>query len=429
MISYAKYGDSPFPVEHGLAIGISQTGRFLRHFLHQGFNVDEEGRRAFDGILAHTAGAGRGSFNHRFAQPSRDAHRFSAFFYPTDVFPFTGRPQRDPVTGWRDGILSRYRDEAARDGPGGGGPPEAGDGAREGGSAVGRAPGPEHLPKVFYTNTGYEYWGRAASLLHTSPDGGADVEPHPNVRIYHLSSGQHFVDRFPPTADRRLTAPGRPAAYRGNPLDFLVNLRALLVEMTAWVKEGEPPPESRHPTLEAGTLASIDEVEAGFPGIPGLRFPRAIHVAYRADYGPRWPEGIVTTQPPRLGPAFPSLVSRVDSLGNEVAGLRNVETRVPLGTYTPWSLRTGMPGPEGELADFRGTFVPLPWDEVERERTGYPRPSLRALHGTRDAFLERVREAAGDLVGEGFLLEEDVEGVVERAARTWDWMEDRAGAG
>src|SRR5256885_9072244 len=124
--------------------------RFLRHFLSQGFNTDEAGRKVFDGLLIHTAGAGRGSFNHRFAQPSRDAHRFSAFFYPTDLFPFTGRTQSDPETGRADGLLRRSADR------------------------------PEHLPRIFFTNTGYEYWVRAASLIHTSPDGRADAGPLPN---------------------------------------------------------------------------------------------------------------------------------------------------------------------------------------------------------------------------------------------------------
>ncbi|HKC98540.1 MAG TPA: hypothetical protein VKG20_10945, partial [Methylomirabilota bacterium] len=72
MMSYAKYdSSSPFPVRWGVGLGISQTGRFLRHFIYQGFNTDEARRPVFDGLFVHTAGAGRGSFNHRFAQPSR----------------------------------------------------------------------------------------------------------------------------------------------------------------------------------------------------------------------------------------------------------------------------------------------------------------------------------------------------------------------
>src|SRR5207237_769616 len=147
VISWARYdARSEFPVTAAIGAGISQSGRFLRHFLYQGFNTDEAGRKVFDGLLVHTAGAGRGSFNHRFAQPSRDAHRYSSFFYPTDLFPFTSRPQRDAETGREDGLAARPLD-------------------------------PTHWPRVFYTNTGYEYWARAASLIHTPVNARRDAGP------------------------------------------------------------------------------------------------------------------------------------------------------------------------------------------------------------------------------------------------------------
>ncbi|HET7839969.1 MAG TPA: alpha/beta hydrolase domain-containing protein [Terriglobia bacterium] len=72
--SYAKHNSSAVtPAVRVYGEGISQNGRFLRDFLYQGFNADEQGAMALDGVLAHVAGAGRGSFNYRFAQPSRDA--------------------------------------------------------------------------------------------------------------------------------------------------------------------------------------------------------------------------------------------------------------------------------------------------------------------------------------------------------------------
>ncbi|MDP2528790.1 MAG: alpha/beta hydrolase domain-containing protein [Candidatus Palauibacterales bacterium] len=404
MIAYQKYDPhSLFPAKWGIAEGISQTGRFLRHFLYQGFNVDEEGRKAFDGILAMAAGAGRGSFDHRFGQPSRDAHRFSAFFYPTDLFPFTGRVERDPLTGREDGLLAHTP--------------------------------PEDLPKVFYTNSGYEYWGRAASLIHTSADGSTDVPPLPNVRLYHFAGGQHFVDRFPPGTDRfpeaprgLISKPGQPAAWRGDPLDYHPNLRALLVRLTEWIVDGREPPPSAIPRIADGTLVPVETAARAFPDIPGLGFPKVTEVAYRADYGPRWAEGIVDFQPPRLGPAFPALVPTTDSLGNERDGIRNVEVRAPLATYAPWSLRTGMPGPQDELADFRGTFIPLPWDEADRARTGDPRPAVSELYGSRAAYLRKAAAAADSLVREGFLLREDSSYVVGRAGAIWDWMAKRAAA-
>lgn len=385
VISYAKYDPgSLFPVKFGLAAGVSQTGRFLRHYLYQGFNTDEQNRQAYDGLMIITAGAGRGSFNHRFGQPSRDAHRYSAFFYPTDIFPFTSQSQRDPKLG-PDGLLIHQHNA-------------------------------NHVPKTFYINTGYEYWGRAASLIHTTVDGTADVEPLPDERIYHLASGQHFVGGFPPS-DRSQMAKN---VFRNNPLDFSVNYRALLVRLSEWVEKEKNPPASAYPRIDSGNLVAISDVK--FPDVPGLNFPKNIHVAYHANYGPRWKKGIVDEQPPKLSDPFPSLVSQVDEFGNEVAGIRNVEVRVPLATYSPWNLRIGFAGGTDELIDFRGTFAPFPITDTEKVQNNDPRPSISSLYTSRDKYLSLVRKEAEKLVVEGFLLDEDQAYVLERSAEYWDWI-------
>jgi hypothetical protein len=339
-------------------------------------------------MFIHAAGAGRGSFNHRFAQPSRDAHRFSAFFYPTDVFPFTSRAVTDPVTGRTDGLLAGVR--------------------------------PEHRPKIFYTNTGYEYWGRAAALIHTTPDGTADVAPLENERIYHLASGQHYVTNLPP--DEARVGPDVRAWFT-NPLDFNLTCRALLGRLVSWVAEDESPPESWYPRIDDGTLVALDEYR--FPRVPGLRTPGLAHTAYRADYGPRFEtEGIIDKQPPELGEAFPVLVPRVDEFGNELAGTRTVELEAPLASYTPWSLRIGMPGDETELRDFIGMILPLP--RIERgQDEGDARPPIEVMYAGREDYLRRAREAAEALVAQGWLLERDVDAAVERAGATWDWGLER----
>ena len=389
VISWARYDSrSEFPVTAAIGAGISQSGRFLRHFLYQGFNTDEAGRKVFDGLLVHTAGAGRGSFNHRFAQPSRDAHRFSAFFYPTDLFPFTSRTQTDPETGIADGLLARSADH------------------------------PDQWPKIVVTNTGYEYWGRAASLIHTSPDGRVDVTPLPNERVYHLAGGQHFIGGFPPTTSERA---GR--AYRGNPLDFQVTLRALLARLVEWVVDGRAPPASVYPTLAAGTLVSIDALK--FPRIPDVRAPSVIHQAHRVDYGPRWAAGIITREPPGIGAPFPALVSQVDADGNEVAGVRGVELLAPLATYTPWQLRGGHGSDAAELVDFLGTYVPLPRTDTERQRWSDSRLSLERRYADKREYRATAARAAESLVAAGLLLREDVPRVLERADQHWDWIMSR----
>ena len=382
MMSYAKYdAASLFPVHAGIGLGISQTGRFLRHFVYQGFNTDEARRQVFDGLFVHTAGAGRGSFNHRFAQPSRDAHRFSAFFYPTDLFPFSGKSQRDPETGATDGLFAHE----------------------------------PHLPKIFFTNTGYEYWGRAASLLHTTLAADADVDPAPNERIYHLAGAQHFVVDPPAVSDRSHTV----AVYRGSPVDFHPALRSLLTRLVEWVRDGREPPPSAHPRLDAATLVAVNRVRAA--SIPGVSWPRVAHEPYRVDYGPRWADGVITLEPPRLGNAFPVRVPQVDADGNELSGIRCLELLAPLATYTPWRLRGGTTNP-GELVDFYGTFIPFARDAAERERRRDPRPSVTERYGDRARYMEIVKRHADALARAGFLLAEDVPRVVERAERSWLWL-------
>ena len=72
--SWLKYGEKDSPISGGAdfayAYGISQTGRLLRSYLYFGMNLDESGRRVYDGLLPHVAGGRRGDFNHRFGQPS-----------------------------------------------------------------------------------------------------------------------------------------------------------------------------------------------------------------------------------------------------------------------------------------------------------------------------------------------------------------------
>jgi hypothetical protein len=366
-----------------LGFGVSQTGRFLRHFLYQGFNIDERGRVVFDGLLIHSAGGGRGSFNHRFAQPSRDGHAYSSFFYPTDLFPFSGRVQLDTTAGQRLGLLSddiRYR------------------------------------PRVMYSNTGYEYWGRAASLLHTDPGGQRDVQLLPEERLYHLASTQHFPLQL--SALRRINKSG-VEHYRGNPIDFMVNLRALLLGLRGWVRGAEPPP-SRYPHIDQRTLVTVGDYR--FPRLPGLEAPRSPHHARRLDFGPRWPQGIIDKQPPDRGAAFPALVAQVDGMGNELGGVRDVELLAPLGTYMPWLLRHGEMGGNGELTNFYGGFAPLPRDEEERGRRGDPRPAVSMLYEDRRAYLDAVEAALEQLISEQYLLDEDRTRVTDHAAALWDWL-------
>ncbi len=385
MMSYLKYNSSAVThVRYGIGYGVSQTGRFIRHFLYQDFNTDESGRVAFDAFFAHTAGAGRGSFNHRFAQPSRDAQPYSTFFYPTDVFPFTSVPTRDALTGERGDLRERARGSATT--------------------------------KVFYVDGGHEYWGRAASLTHTTPAGTRDVGLLPTERRYVISSAQHSSPAGWPLPES-VRIPGT-SAFRGDPLDQRLALRALMSDLIDWVRAGTAPPPSQYPTLAANSL--VRPGDQRFPAIANLPVARMPYQPYRMDFGPRWSKGIIDFEPPRIGVPYPVLVPRVDSIGNDVGGIRSIELLVPLATYYPWQLRSGMPAANDRLVSFRGTFIPLPKTEADRSSTGDSRPSIERLYGSRSTFMGRVDAEIASLVRQRFLLREDVPVARNRMTDVWE---------
>ena len=389
LISFLKYGDaetvlgdSKDHIQRAYGFGISQSGRFLRTFLHDGFNRDEHDRRVFDGVLCHVSGAALGSFNFRFAQPSRDAHPFYNTFYPTDIFPFTDVDQTDPETGLTDGILDR----AVKD---------------------------HVVPKIFYTDTSYEYWGRSASLIHTNIDGQKDAPLPDTTRMYFLTGGQHGPAPFPP--------PQNHAQNLTNPNDFRWAMRALLVAMDRWVRDGAEPPPSLYPRIAQDTLVPLGAVQ--FPKIPGVSLPVHIQKAYRVDYGPEFRTGrIVTVEPPKVGSAFPILLPQVDRDGNETSGLRMPEVEVPLATYAGWNLRSPEVGAPEEMLSMQGSFIPFFRTKAERELRHDPRPSLEERYSGRAQYLEKVEAAARGLAAHGYLLEADVPGIVEHSATEWDYL-------
>lgn len=369
-------------IKRAIGFGISQSGRFLRTYLYYGFNEDESHRKVFDGVMAHVAGSGRGSFNHRFAQPSRGADPFANLFYPVDIFPFTDVAQQDPETGRRDGLLTH--------------------GTKS-----------ELWPKIFYTNSSHEYWGRAASLFHTTIDGKEDAQLMSNVRAYLLTGGQHGVGNFPPsrTIGQQLS----------NPLEYRWAMRKLLVSMNHWIADGSEPAPSAYPRIDNGTLVSPDKLK--LLKIPNVSGPAAPHKAYRADYGSDFlTKGLITQEPPRIGASFPMLVPQVDADGNDIPGIRLPEISVPLATYLGWNLFSERAGPTRELATLTGSFVPFPQTRAERERTRDPRLSIEERYSSRDQYLNRIAKAADDLVSKGYLIKEDVPRIVQQAGTRWDYV-------
>jgi len=374
---YISYMKQQGEVKRAIGFGTSQSGRFLRKFLYDGFNADERGKRVFDGLWAHVAGAGQGSFNHRFAQPSRDGHTWMNFLYPTDMFPFTDEPETDGAI--TDALLAR----AKKDGV---------------------------VPKIFYTNGSYEYWGRNASLIHISPDGKKDVAPAPDSRIYYLAGTQHGANAQPNKNNTQNQA---------NPADYRFAMRALLVAMNTWITDGSAPPESQIPRINKDQLVARSAL--AFPKIPGVAVPKDTNYAWRLDFGPDFrTKGIVAFDPPKIGASFPILIPQVDRDGNETSGIRLPELAVPLATYTGWNLRDANIGAPEAIQSMVGSFIPFAKTKAEREQSGDARLSIEERYASRDQYLSKAEAAAKPLVVERLLLDRDVARVKEKAGARWD---------
>jgi alpha/beta hydrolase family protein len=383
-VSWLRH-DNPFDrrIDFTYATGRSQCGRFLRQFLYDGMNVDEQGRQVFDGLIPHVAGARLGEFNMRHGQPSETSARGFG-----GSFPFTSDDETDPATGRTDGLLRRQRQLGG-------------------------------VPKIFTTNTSSEYWRSDCSLIHTDPEGKRDVEPPAEERIYLIAGHQHGA------GSARLvdTTPiGARGANAFNIVDGLTPQRAFLINLDRWVSEGVEPPPSAFPRLSDGTAitrqAALTELASAVPELT-LLDPSALPTLRRVELGPDISAGVVRV-PVEVGEPYPSYVSALDSDGNEVAGIRVPDVSVPVGTHTGWVSRHPDTGGAGQLLDMQGATVPFAATPEERAAHADPRPSLAERYRDRDDYARQLRSAAERLAAERYILEEDVDLAVELALERYD---------
>jgi hypothetical protein len=353
--------------------GVSQSGRFIVHMLWQGFHVDERDRMVFDGARIHVAGAGKGGFNHRFAQTTHHPSDLEGNSFPADHPPFNFLPDGSPPD--NDVLAAAKR--------------------------LGK------MPKIVMTNNALEYWTRSASLVHTDPTGTTDSPFHPDVRYFMTNGAPHGGA---PTRARTVTE------HERNPLGVANLQRAMLVNLDAWVGTGVEPPPSRYPRIAEGELITAAEHARRFPAIPGMRHPGRNFRPPRVDYGPDfWSTGVITNVPPVTGDPFQTLVPAFDEDGNGIGGIRLPELEVPLGTYQGWNPRAAEFGAPDFLTRFDGSFWAFPTTEEERARTGDPRRSIEARYPDHQAYVDRVAASARALAADRLLLPADVDAYIELA--------------
>lgn len=376
VISFLRYDASESnPLgEHrpsrALGFGSSQSGRYLKDLIYQGFNQDESGRIVFDGAIPHIAGSRKTWTNFEFAFPGRFSRSPVENHYARgDQFPFAYETLTDPISGKTDGVLHRCREQGA-------------------------------CPKTMHWDSSTEAWAARASLVVTDSLGMADVPIPDNVRVYLFSSTQHG-----PAA-----TPSLPAICQqlSNPNQYRETQRALVLALHAWVADGHKPPRSRVPRLGNGTLVpSLPQAVQGFPAIPNVRYTGGFNDLFINDEDAQPPEHIPGTE-------YTVLVPRVDQDGNDIGGVRSVTLRAPLGTYTGWNLRrAGFI--EDESCGLTGSFIPFAETRAERLAAGDPRLSLEERFGTHEGYVRAVERAARRLLRQGFLLEEDAERLIADA--------------
>ena len=360
-------------IERAYLFGVSQSGRFLRHLLHLGLDEDEQGRMVFDAVMPHVAGARRGEFNLRFGQPSLNSQETVG-----NLPPFNDA-----------GVFARLRQRG-------------------------------RMPRIFATNTSAEYWRGDASLMHTDATGTRDAEPAEFVRTYLFAGTQHTPGPIPPPAADANT--GGRGQHRFNIVDYAPLLRAALVNLDRWVSAGVAPPESAFPRLADGTGVAAESLEPFFRSLPGVSFPNRMVRHTPLDFGPDIERG-VAAYPPKAGVPYKTYVPAVDADGNETPGIRPLELTVPLATFTGWNPRHPEQGAPGDLMQMMGSTLAFARTRGEREGSGDPRLSIAERYPSRAAYLELVREAAQKLVAARHVLAEDIDSMVERAGRRWDFLQ------
>lgn len=357
-----------------LAHGTSQSGRYLRDFVYRGFNEDEAGHTVFDGMNAHIA-AGRSFLNFRFAQPERMQNIAYGFMYfPNTNFPFAYESQKDPFTGANDGILARCTERG-------------------------------NCPKVIHTVSSIEYWQSGESLVTTDPLGHSDDELPQNVRVYHIASTQHI--------DLATMPPG-VCAEPWNTVDRRPVLRAMLLALDRWVKDGIQPPPSRYPRIDEKSLVSMADWHFD---VVGVDRPEAPNGKPRFDYGPDFVKGIISKVPPdALAGSYGVLVPQVDQDGNEIGGIRLPEIMAPLATATGWALRAKKAGGAGELCYLDGSYIPFAKTKAERLAKGDNRLSLEERYHGKADYVAQMARAAEAVEQSGYILAEDRQRIIDRAA-------------
>ena len=370
-------------VDHTVSQGDSQSGNFIRTFIHLGFNQDTRDRIVWDGAFPRIA-ARQTPINLRFGLPGGAAGMYE--------------PGSDGIVWW-----APYADTT------------------RGLAAAGlldRCAATNTCPKIVEAFGSAEFWGLRMSPDLIGTDARRDLPLPSNVRRYYYPSTTHGGGRggFPAEA---VPAANSVCTLPVNPNPQAEQTRALTRALVAWVVKGTPPPPSRYPTLARGELVPATREALGMPDIPGLPFSdRLLNPVLRYDFGAGFHaadlSGVMTHVPPRVVGVLPTYVPRVNEDGNETSGVPSVQLQAPLGTYLGWNtFRAGVFAGHG--CGFQGGWMPFARTKADRVRLGDPRLSVEERYGTHDGYVAAVRKATAQAVEDRFLLPDDAARLLREA--------------
>lgn len=373
-------------IHNALIFGSSQSGRWIRTFLHLGFNRDEGGGQVVEGAMPHIA-SNRGAFNVRWAQPTRlSGTQHTEVEFPGAESPATWGTTNDKLSGVKGGQLERCGDT-------------------------------QSCPVIIQTVSDTEYWQSLMALNTVESDGKKDIKLPKEVRLFQFSSTHHGGGNVLAQPPAVLPAVPNNCQLRANSNPYVWHQRALLLALREWAVNGVEPPASLYSTVKAKSLVPVSQVRV--PYIPAVNFTLAglANQKFVLDRGAAYDTEDVTgvmAEPPIPGAAYPVLVPQVDADGNDIDGLRNTNVQVPLGTYTGWNIRKAGFS-EGDSCDLTGGFIPFFRTQAERLTAGDPRPSLQERYPSHADYVSRITQAANGLIAQRLLLAEDAASIIAAA--------------
>jgi len=395
-------------IKHSIGRGVSQSGNFLRGWLHLGFNQSEQGSIVHDGLWPIIAGR-RIALNFRWAQPDGVLELYQA----GSEGPQWWLPYPDPVRGL----------------------PAAG--------ILDRCTASKTCPKVVEHFGSAEVWALKLTPEWVGTDAKIDLPLPDNVKRYYIGSSTHGggaggFDTSLPDIGLPKTGPVCPGNNFGtgllpaNPVPHTETVNAIRVHFRNWVMRGTTPPPSRYPRLapvdgaSSGTLALANKQDIGFPTLPGLRptIPEADFIMPVLDYdwGPQFNamdvSGIPSNAPPIIKQVLKMYAPKVDPDGNELGGVPVALLDAPLGTYLGWNITSNGDKPfhKDQICDYVGGMIPFARTAVQRKLNQDPRLSLEERYGTHEGYVAAVTKATERAVREGFLLPEDAQSLITQAS-------------